>query len=496
MSVALNISGNNIKVLLLKGRHIKKWASASLPEGLVRDGLILQPKAVGEAAAALFKSAGIRRENVVTSVAGLSFTYRFIKLPRMKQNLLDEAIIRAARKEISLPLDELYLSWQQLPDAGNELSFFVIGVPRNLIDAMLETLKIAGIEPYLMGLRPLALARTGEISDAIIVNLESDCFDIVFMSGGIPMVIHTITPRGQTSTLEDNIRRLADELTKTAAFFQSNHPEAQFGPSTPLLLTGELAEDSLASALLQTEVEYPIGRLVAQVEIPEGFPMDSFAATIGLALKKTPQKTAARAGVNFTDVNINILAGKYRKPKAKPVSMTSILAWVLLAAAIIAVYPLYNARTQARTETAALAAQLGDIKRQVNIATLINEDNTMLENEISTVSGAAQDLKNAYAATLGFRGEFTGAMALVTTLMPAALKYTAMDITHTEIHIYGEAGSASAVIDYVAALEASGKYFAVRINELAEVISSFPADSPLTVMQFEIIIQKYAPEIQ
>src|SRR4030042_832250 len=273
MYVSLNISGNNIRILSLKGRQVKKWASLDLADGLVRDGLVLQPKAVGEAVNSLFKSTGMPRDRVIISIAGLSFTYRFLTLPRMKPHLLEEAILRAARKEISLPLDELYLSWQQLPGKGDELSFFVLGVPRNLVDAAVDTLKTAGVEPYLMDLRPLALARTAERSDAIVVNLEPDCFDIVFITGGVPMVIHTLTPRGEGATLEDNIRRLADELTKTAAFYPSNHPEVQLSPSTPLLLTGVLAADSPASALLQSEIEYPIEPLVPPVEFPKGLPV-------------------------------------------------------------------------------------------------------------------------------------------------------------------------------------------------------------------------------
>ncbi len=132
MYVALNISSSNIKILSLKGRQVKKWASLALPGGLVRDGLILQPEAVGEAINSLFKSTGISRERVITSLAGLSFTYRFLSLPRMKPSLLEEAILRAAKKEISLPLDELYLSWQTLPVKGDEQTFFILGVPRNL----------------------------------------------------------------------------------------------------------------------------------------------------------------------------------------------------------------------------------------------------------------------------------------------------------------------------------------------------------------------------
>ena len=63
MYVALNISNLSIRILLVKGKQVKKWGSQVLGEGLVQDGLILQPQAVGEAIDALFKSIKIPKEN-------------------------------------------------------------------------------------------------------------------------------------------------------------------------------------------------------------------------------------------------------------------------------------------------------------------------------------------------------------------------------------------------------------------------------------------------
>jgi type IV pilus assembly protein PilM len=491
MSVALNICGKDIKVLSINGRQVKKWGSAELPPGLVSYGLVLDTKAVGQAVNALFKSIGLPRDKVIVSVAGLPFTYRFLKLPRMKSSLLTEAIIRAARKEFSTPLDELYLSWQQLPDEDNELSFFVLGVPVRPVDAMLETLKLAGIVPYLMGLRPLALARTAERSDAIIVNMEQCCFDIVFMSGGIPRVIHTITPRSETATLEDNIHRLADELTKTATFYQSNRPDAQLDTTTPLLLTGDWADKSASVALLQAEIEYPIQPLIAHTEIPPDLPMNSYAALIGLAMKKTPHNTAQKIrDANFVDINVNILDGKYRKPKARPVPLKYVLTWLVLAVLMVLLYPLYQARADVLAENAVLDNELYDINRKITVSSIIGEENVAKENTIQSLITDTKAVNNAYMTTLGYRGEYGSNMETVTSLLPETAVYTGLEINHNEISVSGEADSMFTVIEYAAALDALGTFYDVRINSLEEASSKFSA---ATVTRFEIIIEKYSP---
>jgi hypothetical protein len=495
MHVALNISGINIKVLSLKGRQVKKWASLDLAGGLVRDGLILQPEAVGKAINSLFKSTGMPRDRVITSIAGLSFTYRFISLPRMKAALLEEAILRAAKKEISLPLDELYLSWQPLPGQGAEQTYFILGVPRNLVDTAVQALKIASVAPYLMDLQPLALARTANRSDAIVVSLEPDCFDIVFITGGIPTVIHTIRPKGEGATLEDNIRRLADELTKTAAFYQSNHPEVQLSSATPLLLTGELAAKAPASGLLQPEIEYPIEPLVPMVEFPDTLPVAAYTTSIGLALKRMPPKTPSRDENNrFCDININILDGKYRKPKAKPAPARYVWLGIFLITAVVLLFPLYQAQTHLKAENALLETDLSNVSRELNLATLINEETASTEETIREIAATAAAIKAADVSILGTRGNFISGLRLVTGAIPSQASFTSIEIRKEDITIRGEADSVFTVVDYAVALEYEEEFSKIRITSLDEVTTtasgSGETDTPpeVNVITFEILL--------
>jgi len=498
MYVALNISNSNIKILSLKGKQVKKWANLALTSGLVRDGVILQPEAVGEAINTLFKSTRIPGEKVITSLAGLSFTYRFLSLPRIKPSLLEEAILRAAKKEISLSLDELYLSWQPLPGKGDEQTFFILGVPRNLIDAAVQTLKKASIEPYLMDLRPLALARAANRNDAIVVNLEPDCFDIVFIADSIPKVIHSIIPRGEGATLEDNIRRLADELSKTVAFYQSSHPDSPLSPSTPLLLSGDLAAETPASGLLQSEIEYPVEPLVPPVEFPPELPIASYAASIGLALKKSPQKIPAKGEkARYYDININLLAGKYRKTRAKPIPIRYILFGISLAIFVVLLFPLYQARTKLNAENTGLQTNLFNVSRELNLANLAAENIAKKEDTIRQITTSIEAIKTANQSILGIRGDFTDNLQLVTGTLPPQAYFASIEIGNNLITIRGETDSVFTVIDYATALESKETFPEVRITRLDEgeaVLSgtdeTITTPTEVSAITFEILISK------
>ena len=503
MYIALNISSHNIKLLSMKGRRVATWATADLTEGLVHDGLITQPEAVGEAINSLFMSTGIQKKNVIVSIAGLSFTYRFISLPRIKPALLEEALLRAAKKEISLPLEELYISWKPIHGKGEEQEYFIIGVPRNLVDATVQTLKIANVEPYLMDVRPLALARAAHKNNAIVVNMEPDCFDIVFITNGLPTVIHTISPRSDGATIEDNIHHLADELTKTAAFYQSNHPDIQLNGSLPLLLAGEMATDTLTSQMLQTEIEYPIEPLIPPVEFPDKLPIASYTTSIGLATKRIPLKSVDHGNVSrFFDIDVNIFEGKYRKPKAKPVPIKNWLLTSLLIVVIACLFPLYQAKNQIALENSALEAALDNVNRELNLAGLINTETMLTQETISETIAKAESLETTNNNIFSVRGNFDTGLQRVTRDMPLNTSFTSIEIKKDVIVITGETDSVFTVIEYATALEAEGVFNQVRITDLDETYITVPGIEEtegssllqVYVITFEIQAQLPLPE--
>jgi hypothetical protein len=471
MYVTLSISNRDIKVLSVKGKRIEKWGNLALADGLVRDGQILQPPDVSEAITTLLKSTGIPKERVIASLSGLSFTYRFLDLPRMKSTMLDEAVLRAARKEISVSLDELYITWQVLPGKGEEQSYFLLGVPKAPVDALEETLKDAGITPYLMDLQPLALARAANRRDAIIVSMEPDCFDIVFVTGGIPSVIHTISPRSEGATLEDNIKRLADELTKTEAFYQNRHPESPISPTTPLLLTGDLAMELPASGLLQAETEYAVEPLTPVLDCPPELPVAAYSANIGLSLKKaTPGKKSAGEEGRFYDININILSGKHRKTPVKPRTLSLWILGAIIAVAVIALFPLAQARSQAIKENNLQQSVLSNISHELNLAKNIAAEDAQTEATIQEIIASREALEAANRNLLVTRGDFTRDLQVITGAMPPATDFTAMEISSQQATVYGETDNVFTVIDYAIALEATGVFPEVRITELDEAV--------------------------
>ncbi len=484
MYVTLNITATSIRLLSVKGNQVERWGSAPLAPGLVKDGFILQPKAVGAIISSLFKSAKVPKQKVITSLTGLSFTYRILSLPKTKSALMEEAIQRSARQEIPLPLEELYLSWQAINGKQEELDYFVLGVPRNPVDAVIQTLAEAGIEPYIVELKPLALARAANRGDALIVDLEPDCFDIVLVAKGIPTVIHTITPRGEGANLEDNIHRLSDELSRTVKFYNTSHPQTPLSPTTPLLLAGELATDVTTSRLIQAETGYPVKSLVPPLEFPSALPPALYATNMGLALKKTPPKAAKGAANGFHDINLNILADKYRA-KARPVSKKRILLPLALTIALGLAFGLYQLNTQAKAETMSLQTAFSTVSQQLHEARLALNEASETTKTINEIVADAEAFKQEHQYILGKRGEIANNLTLVTGALPSSTHFTSIKMGTDQITIEGETDSASKVISYAETLEEQLGFSEVRISNINEV-----ENLGISTISFAIVISK------
>jgi hypothetical protein len=465
MYITLNISNTGIRLLGMAGKRVAAWGETKLAAGMVKDGLILQPAAVGESIGVLCRENKIPNgTKVIACLTGMSFTYRFFTLPKMKPSLEEEAVFRAAKKEIPLPMDELYVAWQAVATRPNERDYFVTGVARNIVDALCLTLESASLEPYILDLKSLALARAIGRGDSLILSLEPDYFDIVLVTKGLPVIQHTVSPRWEGGTPEDNGRQLIDELLKIIGFYNSGHPRQPFRTDAPLLLTGTLSTIPEIEQLIRSEVEYPVEPLKPSLPYPEGLPVAAYAANLGLVAGRAAKKDSV-----FHDVSVNILSGKYRKPKTHPVSAGKIMAALIMIAGVALLFPLYQVYTQSKTESVSLLYRFGNIDQSIYQAEWAIKVSEQTEAAILDTSSNITSIENEHKTMLVQRGKFTSDLKLVTDALPASTHFTSIDMGGKYITLHGRAKNKYDVIACAVALGSKGRFSEVRIVEVNEV---------------------------
>ena len=295
----LHIENTDVRLLVVNNKRVLEWSTISLEPDLVKEGLIIDPPAVSKVIKQLMADKGITEKDIITSLSGFQSVQRLPDLPKLSSQLMEDALTREAKRTMPVSLDQLYLSWQTVRDGDQTQQIFLLGTPRNLMDAAVVCLRQAGIVPRTMELKPLALARMVNRPEALIIDLEEENADIIVISGEMPTIMRTLSLRLDHS-LGRRLQYLIEEFERTLQFYASSHPEEPLSRTTPLFLTGGLAGDIEVLQVITAGVDYKIEPLSSPLECPPDFPIAQYAAAIGMALKNT----ALSGDTNIPNVNI------------------------------------------------------------------------------------------------------------------------------------------------------------------------------------------------
>ena len=285
----LNVEDGNLRLLSVVGKKVRRWGSLPLELGLSREGLILDRDRVGAGISALFTFQKASKRKVVTSLSGLGALHRTLNLPRMDRRLLKNVVMREARRVLPSSPEQLYLSWQIIGQNTTGFQVYLLGVPRNLLEGHIKALQAARVRATAMDLKPLALARAINRSEAIIANLESECLDIIIVVNYIPVIMRAIPLGEESPKPADKFHRLMEEMEQTIGFYDDSHQDSQLPPNTPAYLTGGLVNLPIPPNIkegIETRIKYPLAIPEPPLEYPPELPLSRYMVNLGLALKK------------------------------------------------------------------------------------------------------------------------------------------------------------------------------------------------------------------
>ncbi|CAN5475533.1 type IV pilus assembly protein PilM [soil metagenome] len=166
-AAGLEIGTSSLKVVSLKAGkppRLLALGSRPMPPGLIQDDQVTDPQGLAAEIKRLFAEVGVRKRPVVTAVANRSAITRHISLPKMSLRELGEAVKWEAERYIPFPLDEVILDYYVLDNPkdvpeGGQLEVLIAAARTDLVMQQLDCLKLAGLEPVVVDIKPFALLR-------------------------------------------------------------------------------------------------------------------------------------------------------------------------------------------------------------------------------------------------------------------------------------------------------------------------------------------------
>jgi len=451
--VTLDIEDTSIKMMAVKGKHIEAVASLPLEPGLVHDGVVIDTATVSRHITELMSAHGISEKKVVVSISGIHSIYRIVNLPRLPKGLLDEAARREMERVMPVPLNELYTSWQTISMSDIETAMCIVGLPRNTVDAMLDTLNQAGLKPEAMDVRPLAIARVADERDAVIINIQPTGFDIVIMIDGVPELLRSLPFPSSAASVPDKISEVKEELERTVAFHNSSHKENPITHHTAAFVSGELG-NTLAETL-----EYQVKPLPQLLSYTDSLNTGEYATNIGLALK------LMRADISQTRVNINVTPEAYLP---KPIPIIQIVSWAFIPIAIAVLLLLGISTLQTVRQTQLLQTKVDSAQAQIQTRQGNEAALKQLQTKVDEAKKARDVFKPPLDSARAQRLKVNGDLSKVTSLLPGIIKLKSISYSQS-LTISGTAPDDTTIVNYARDLTNSGQFSEVLISDMLEI---------------------------
>jgi type IV pilus assembly protein PilM len=216
--VGLDIGGGYIKVVearLARGRaEITGLGVLPTPTGMVDNNVILDPQALGQELKRFFAKNGISAKKVVSSIAGQSsLVVRIIPVPKMTRSELNETMKWEIERHVPFPASETVWDFQPLSDPdtageGENIQVLLAVAQEMLVNAHVETLQAAGLQPQAIDVEPLAASRAlldlngdgGTVGVVAVVDMGTNTSDISIFRDGVINFTRTMPIAGRSFT--------------------------------------------------------------------------------------------------------------------------------------------------------------------------------------------------------------------------------------------------------------------------------------------------------
>lgn len=484
----IHISSTNIKLTAMRGNSVRKWNTLPLDPGLVRDGRIMDPPRVGEVIDNLFRSVSVPRNNVTITVSGLPYTYRLIDFPKMKPNMVEEAMNNNLSSEFTVPIENLDVSWAPVNTKPDSIEYFVIAVDRQYVNAIIETAKFARINYWSLDIRPLALARAAAQKNAIIVSLDYDYVDMVLVQNGQIKDMHSanVDMDLDGSNRNNYINLFSSELAKLISYHANTKNAESLSTNIPIIITGETLATLQKTADSQGLLEelkkttgYPVQFVETSVPCPKKFNEADYATNLGLGLRRLKYKAKTKS--EFHDIKLDMLQGKYDK-KPQTLNISYIILPAIVVIAVVVTTAVISGRNQNNTEITRLQDEVNRVNQSLKQARAEQAEELKIQDQINAVTADIQTSKEEYNQLLGNKGKNAPDLTLVTSVLPEGADFRLISMDVDQIAITGIVNDPLDVIKYIRSLEESG-YINLNIQFLGELEND-------TEYPFQVVVYK------
>jgi type IV pilus assembly protein PilM len=179
-----------------------------LPPGSVLGGEVRSIDQVADSLRQLWSEAGFKTKKVVLGMGNQRVLVRELAMPLMPIERIREALPFQVQELLPVPVGDALLDFYPIAegeaDGAEVINGLLVAAVRGAVEANVEAVLKAGLEPVAVDLIPFALTRlllpVGDDSHTALVHIGASTTCVVFVASGVPQFVRIIPTGGDDVT--------------------------------------------------------------------------------------------------------------------------------------------------------------------------------------------------------------------------------------------------------------------------------------------------------
>ncbi|WP_432547102.1 type IV pilus assembly protein PilM [Kineococcus sp. SYSU DK004] len=212
-AIGLDIGTSGVRAAELSygrgGMTLEKFGQVALPEGAVRDGMVVDRPVVVGALKALWKGSGFRGKKVALGVANQQVVVRQVDLPWMRASELKASLPLQVQDYLPMAVADSVIDFhvtEEVNDGGPRLlRGLLVAASREMVMSNVAAVEAAGLRATSVDLTSFAVLRSigkphAAVATEALVDVGARISNLVIHSGGQPRFVRVLLSGGQDVT--------------------------------------------------------------------------------------------------------------------------------------------------------------------------------------------------------------------------------------------------------------------------------------------------------
>ena len=221
-AIGLDIGTSSVRaaqVTVTKGTSVlERFGQVGLPPGAVRDGEVVDTRAVADAIRTLWANAKFSKKDIIVGVSNQRVFVRLVQVRWMPENELRASLKFQVADLVPMPVDEAVLDFVPLDELEADGVRFVRGLlvaaSQDMVLSAIRACQMAGLGVRAADLTPFAVLRSAGTADSLglqgpeaVVDVGAKVTNILVHDGGVPRFVRILMLGGDdiTGTLVEKL---------------------------------------------------------------------------------------------------------------------------------------------------------------------------------------------------------------------------------------------------------------------------------------------------